>query len=97
MGESGLFTPDDIAYVQEAGVKAVSFSYLDSWLPLLHQPWNLRFFYVVSAGSRWRVDCETERPDEGNSRAFWQRYFCLKLLGNLKLLYVEQVLIPIWL
>lgn len=27
VGESGLFTPDDIAYVQEAGVKAVS-SYL---------------------------------------------------------------------
>lgn len=24
VGESGLFTPDDIAYVQEAGVKAVS-------------------------------------------------------------------------
>lgn len=23
VGESGLFTPDDIAYVQEAGVKAV--------------------------------------------------------------------------
>lgn len=25
VGESGLFTPDDIAYVQAAGVKAVSF------------------------------------------------------------------------
>lgn len=24
VGESGLFTPEDIAYVQEAGVKAVS-------------------------------------------------------------------------
>lgn len=24
VGESGLFTPDDIAYVQAAGVKAVS-------------------------------------------------------------------------
>ena len=24
VGESGLFTPDDIAYVQEAGVRAVS-------------------------------------------------------------------------
>lgn len=24
VGESGLFTPDDIAYVKEAGVKAVS-------------------------------------------------------------------------
>ena len=23
VGESGLFTPDDVAYVQEAGVKAV--------------------------------------------------------------------------
>ncbi|TXG55564.1 hypothetical protein EZV62_020820 [Acer yangbiense] len=32
VGESGLFTPDDIAYVQEAGVKAVSFS---STSPLL--------------------------------------------------------------
>ncbi|KAK4845532.1 hypothetical protein QYF36_006203 [Acer negundo] len=26
VGESGLFTPDDIAYVQEAGAKAISFS-----------------------------------------------------------------------
>lgn len=26
VGESGLFTPDDIAFVQEAGVRAVSFS-----------------------------------------------------------------------
>lgn len=26
VGESGLFTPADIAYVQEAGVKAVSVS-----------------------------------------------------------------------
>ena len=25
VGESGLFTPADVAYVQEAGVKAVSF------------------------------------------------------------------------
>ena len=25
VGESGLFTPDDVAYVQEAGVKAVSY------------------------------------------------------------------------
>lgn len=24
VGESGLFTPDDIAYVQDAGVRAVS-------------------------------------------------------------------------
>lgn len=24
VGESGLFTPEDIAYVQEAGVRAVS-------------------------------------------------------------------------
>lgn len=24
VGESGLFTPDDIVYVQDAGVKAVS-------------------------------------------------------------------------
>ena len=24
VGESGLFTPDDIAYVQESGVRAVS-------------------------------------------------------------------------
>ena len=32
VGECGLFTPDDIAYVQEAGVKAVSFS---STSPLL--------------------------------------------------------------
>lgn len=24
VGESGLFTPSDVAYVQEAGVKAVS-------------------------------------------------------------------------
>lgn len=29
VGESGLFTPDDIAYVQEAGVKAVSSTDLD--------------------------------------------------------------------
>lgn len=27
VGESGIFTPDDIAYVQEAGVKAVSTFY----------------------------------------------------------------------
>ena len=47
VGESGLFTPDDIAYVQEAGVKAVSTSYLDPWLPLLlHQAWSLRFCNV---------------------------------------------------
>lgn len=27
VGESGLFTPDDIAFVQEAGVRAVSFKF----------------------------------------------------------------------
>lgn len=30
VGESGLFTPEDIAFVQEAGVKAVSFHKLYS-------------------------------------------------------------------
>ena len=32
VGESGLFTPDDIAYVQEAGVKAVSLQIENSML-----------------------------------------------------------------
>lgn len=37
VGESGLFTPDDIAYVQEAGVKAVRFSiFIQSKVVIMH-------------------------------------------------------------
>lgn len=37
VGESGLFTPDDIAYVQEAGVKAVrSTIFIHSKMVIMH-------------------------------------------------------------
>lgn len=44
MGESGLVTPDDIAYVQEAGVKAVSLLKL---LVALLQIWDMNCYFNV--------------------------------------------------
>jgi hypothetical protein len=63
-----LFTPDDIAFVQEAGVRAVSFQTNKLMLNILEQSVMVpcehvklaENLYCSAAGFGWRVDCETE-------------------------------------
>ncbi|KAF8410878.1 hypothetical protein HHK36_003415 [Tetracentron sinense] len=66
VGESGLFTPDHIAYVQEAGVKAVSSTF--QFLTGMHRILTLEL-YMKCFG--WGVHCETKRSRKGNNWTIW--------------------------
>lgn len=65
-----MFTPDDIAFVQEAGVRAVSFQTNKLMLNILEVSHGSMVpcehvklaenLYFSAAGFGWRVDCETE-------------------------------------
>lgn len=65
VGESGLFTPDDIAFVKEAGVRAVCFlcpSMFD-FVCLTGATITCTLAETrccLSTGLGWRINCETE-------------------------------------
>lgn len=66
VGESGLFTPADIAYVQEAGVKAVSILFF----PVLSLS-LCDVNFVASTGTGRRIAGQAEGPVCGNKPTLW--------------------------